>query len=91
MANYEGILQSEIARYAKTWGWLFRAVQWRGRRNCPDGFFARNGMIIFIEFKMPDEKPRVGQKEEIQTLRDAGVIVYVVDNLQDGYAIFDEV
>lgn len=91
MLNVETVLQGEIVRYAIMWGWTARLVQWRGRRNCPDAFFARNGVIIFIEFKVAGKKPRPGQKEEIQELIDAGVTVYVVDNLKDGYAIFDEV
>ncbi len=91
MANFETVLQNEVGRYAKSLGWLFRLVQWRGRRNCPDAFFAKDGVVILIEFKIPNEKPRPSQAEEHEALRESGVVVYVIDNLQDGYAIFDEV
>ena len=41
-----------------------------------------------VEFKRPGEKPRASQEKEIKRRRDKGTIVYVIDNIEDGYALF---
>lgn len=70
-------LACEMAEEA---GWFVRKLQWVGRRNAPDRFFAKGGRVVLIEFKAPGEKPRPGQDREIDRLRAAGVEVYVCDN-----------
>lgn len=61
-------------------GWFVRKLQWAGRRNAPDRFFAKDGRVVLIEFKRPDDQPRPGQAKEIAALHAAGVEVYVADN-----------
>lgn len=65
---------------AEAAGWLVRKLQWVGRRNAPDRFFAKGGRVVLIEFKRPDAGPRPGQEREIKALQAAGVEVYVADN-----------
>ena len=61
-------------------GWLVRKVQWVGRRNAPDRLFAKDGRVVFIEFKRPGGKLLRGQPREIEAFRAAGVEVFVADN-----------
>lgn len=70
-------------------GWIHRKLKWIGRRNAPDDFYAKAGRIVIVEYKSPDESPRIGQSREINELRDAGVEVHVIDRLKDAYALFD--
>lgn len=61
-------------------GWLVRKLAWKGRRNAPDRFFAKDGRVVLIEFKRPSGAARVTQEREIEALRSAGVEVYLADN-----------
>ena len=56
----------------------------------PDRMLIKNGVIIFIEFKAPNKKPRPLQKEVIEGLRRAGMIVGVVDDVEQGKRFIDE-
>lgn len=80
----ENYVVDEVVRRAKAAGWLARPLQWRGRRNAPDYFFARAGRVVLIEFKSPGETPRPGQEKEIARLRDAGVEVHAVSLIRAG-------
>ena len=53
-----------------------RKLQWIGRRNAPDRVFGFNGRTIFVEFKRPGERLRVGQDKEIDRMRAAGMEAY---------------
>lgn len=90
MSGFEHTLEELAVERAKARGWLYRKLQWIGRRHAPDRFFAKNGRAVFVEFKSPGEKPRPGQAKEIAALRAAGLDVRVIDNLRDAYALFEE-
>lgn len=82
----ESYIERETCRAAEANGWIIRKLQWVGRRAAPDRFFAKDGRVVLVEFKRPGEKPRPDQVREIRKLRDAGVEVRVIDNLEDGHA-----
>ena len=77
----EASIELAAVAWAERRGWLVRKLKWIGRRNAPDRLFARAGRVVLIEFKRPDEQPRVTQSREHRRLRDAGVEVHVVDDL----------
>jgi hypothetical protein len=85
-------LESEIeipaSDFAERCGWVSRKLSWFGRKDAPDRFYARRGRILLIEYKRPGEKPRGTQADEIALLREAGVEVHVIDNLEAAYALF---
>jgi len=85
------ILESEIERpahaFAKSRGWFAEKIMRTGRRGFPDHFFARNGLIILIEFKRPGEEPTLQQKKRHRELRLQGVPVFVVDSLEEAMRI----
>lgn len=76
----ESPLEDFACAEAEKAGWLVRKLQWVGRRNAPDRFFAKDGRVVLIEFKRPGGQPRPGQEKEIARLRGAGVEVYACDN-----------
>lgn len=76
----ESPIEDWVCGKAESAGWLVRKLQWVGRRNAPDRFFAKDGRVVLIEFKRPGKGARVGQEKEITALQAAGVEVHVVDN-----------
>lgn len=80
MALPESSLQDWACDRAAEAGWYHRKVKWAGRRNAPDNIFAKEGRVVFIEFKRTGETPRPGQEKEIKAMRDAGMEVYATDN-----------
>lgn len=68
--------------YAVSRGWFADKIMRTGRRGFPDHFFARKGRVILIEFKRPGEPPKSQQVIRHRELRDHGVEVFVVDNLE---------
>lgn len=85
------LLEREVERpaheYAKSRGWLADKIMRTGRRGFPDHFFARAGRIVLIEFKRPGEDATTQQKKRHRELREHGVEVHVVDNLDDAKRI----
>jgi hypothetical protein len=84
----ESYIEQQVIKRAKKNGWLVRKLQWIGRNGAPDRFFAKGGVIIFVEFKQTGKEPRPDQAEEHQTMRNYGVHVIVIDNIESGYAVF---
>lgn len=90
------MLEADIERYAarrvKAMGGEIRKVAWVGRRNAPDRVIwlprhlLRTGrystaFAIWVEFKRPGEKPRIGQLREHVRMRNLGQCVVVIDSL----------
>lgn len=76
----ESAIEDFVTDEAEKDGWVVRKLKWINRRNAADRFFAKEGRIVFIEFKAPGEKARPGQENEIKKLKDAGVEIHVCDN-----------
>ncbi|SON54242.1 VRR-NUC domain protein [Hartmannibacter diazotrophicus] len=83
-------VQNPVTAYAKSKGWLARRVQFIGRNGCPDSwFFKRKRRPIVIEFKDFGKEPNEQQMRQIKLLREYGLDVHVIDNYEDGCALFD--
>lgn len=86
----EAYIESKVCHYAKGKGWRNRKMQFIGRRGCPDRWFKRtNGQLVIIEFKDANGKLSPHQRREINWLKDHGFDVYVIDNVEAGFAVFD--
>ena len=83
-------VQRPVVAHAKKRGWK---VCWKmkieGRNGCPDFWFLRDGEWIVIEFKRPGGKLSAQQERRIAELRENGQPVHVIDNPEDGKALFD--
>lgn len=82
----ESPIEDWVCDKAEAAGWLVRKLQWVGRRNAPDRLFAKDGRVVFIEFKAPGKAPRVTQQREIDRMVAAGLEVYWTDNPLDALA-----
>lgn len=89
MREKEGV-EGPVTNYAISRGFIARKLKWIGRKGAPDRFFssARTGPFL-VEFKAPGKPLELIQEREIARLRKAGMTVYVIDNADDGRALFE--
>lgn len=78
----ESTLERTCCNHAKAHGWLVRKTVWVGRRGCPDRLFAKSGRAVWVEFKKPGGKTEPWQDREIARMLEAGLEVFVVDDMQ---------
>ena len=83
-------IETRVCDYAKDRGLLVYKFTSPARAAVPDRMFvAPSGKVFFIEFKATGEKATVPQTREHQRLRDHGVLVLVVDNVDEGKGVID--
>jgi hypothetical protein len=88
--HLEKYIEREVCDYAETLGILHRKLSSPAHRSVPDRLFAPSQKPIFlVEFKRAGEVPTILQEREHVRLRVQGVNVFVIDNIQDGYALMD--
>lgn len=80
-------IEKPACEYAEATGWFQCKMVSPGLRGMPDRFFARNAVLMFIEFKAPGEVATKQQERRHRELREHGVIVWVCDNLELAYAL----
>lgn len=86
----EAVIEQTVCDYAASRGYVERKMKYVGRRNCPDRFFfGPNATLVIIEFKKGGEPPNAGQKREHDLLRGRGFKINVIDDIEDGKALFD--
>jgi hypothetical protein len=56
-----------------------------------DTFYFDYGRSLHIEFKAPGKKPSRKQEDKIARLRDAGQLVLIIDNVEEGKQAIDAV
>ena len=83
----EADVQTAAVRGARGRGWFARRYKGPGRRSHPDYLFAKAGVVLWVEFKLPGNEPTPLQRLEIAEMRSHGLTVYWVDDLQDFQAI----
>lgn len=81
-------IEQPATEYAESRGWLIEKVVSNSRRGFPDRFCARRGRVMLLEFKAPGKEPTSQQLKRHKELRDQGVEVHWVDNLQDAKTLF---
>lgn len=80
-------IEQPASEYAESRGWFQDKIMKTSRGSFPDRFYARAGRIILIEYKAPDEEPNGKQLKRHRELREHGVEVFVVDNLDEAKEI----
>lgn len=83
----ENPIEQLVCDKAQREGWFVRKVKWISRRSAPDRLFAKDGRVLFIEFKSPGEKTEGGQSKEVQRMKEAGMEVHVCDGPFQAYRI----
>lgn len=85
----EANVEEKAIKRAKEQGFLYRKVAWIGRRGAPDRLFSRADTGPFlVELKAPGKTLAPHQAREIKRLREAGMTVHVIDNIDDAYELF---
>ena len=84
----EKSIEREGCDYAFRRGWREYKVTSPSSRGFPDRFYARHGVVILVEWKAPGEEATTQQAKRHRELREAGVTVYVIDNLDLAHEVF---
>ena len=86
------MLESKVQRdsidYAKERGWYCFKVHKSNRRGIIDYVCVRAGVVLFVEFKKPDEKPRRQQRKRHRELAEHGANVRSIDSMEQARALF---
>lgn len=82
-------VQRPVVAHAKKRGWLAWKMKIEGRNGHPDYNFYKDGTLLMIEFKRPGGKLSEQQVRRIAELGRHGFMVHVIDNPDDGKALFD--
>jgi hypothetical protein len=84
-------IEAKVCDYAKQRGLLVYKFTSPARAAVPDRLFILpSGRMFFCEFKRGGQKPTIPQEREIWRLRAYGVSVWVIDNVDAGLRMIDE-
>ena len=84
----EATVQSKTDAFAKAQGWQAYPFRSANHRGVPDRIYFKGGTTKLIEFKAEGKKPSPLQEKCIADLRREGMEVHVIDNVDDGKAVF---
>lgn len=84
----ESEIEKKVSLFAKSKNWLSYKFVSPANRAVPDRLYIKEGKVIFIEFKAPGKRPTKLQDKVINRIRDHGVEVYVIDDVDEGKKIF---
>ena len=90
-----GPLEKDIERtvcaFAREKGFLTYKFTSPNRRSVPDRLLiSPSGEVFFIEFKARGKKPTPGQAEEHRILREHQQLVFVIDTVESGKAVIED-
>jgi hypothetical protein len=87
----EKTIEKKTTDKAKALGWWACKLTSPSFAGIPDRMFIRNGRVVFIEFKRQGEKPRKLQEIVIRDMRFHGAEVYVIDSVEAGFELFENI
>ena len=80
-------LAQTCKRWARAHGWWVHKFRSPGHNASPDDVFAKNGVVLWVEFKRPGKRPTEMQQKVINEMLAAGLDVVWVDNIEDFKAV----
>lgn len=84
-------IEAKVCGYARERGLLAYKFTSPAHAAVPDRLFVLpSGRMFFCEFKREKQKPTPAQEREHLRLRQHKVSVYVIDNVDDGLRMVDE-
>lgn len=83
----ESSIEKALVAYAKTRGIYTRKFSSPSHRGVPDRIFVCDGNVLFLELKVPGNKPSPLQQAELDTLNKQGANAGWTDNIEDGKAV----
>ena len=89
MGKKENKIEQAVVDYAKDNGFLVRKYSSPGVPGGPDRIFYGHGTVFLLEFKTPSGVLSPEQKNEITRLKNHGVKVFIVSDIETGCQIID--
>jgi len=86
----ESKIEEAVCKYAEDLGWRVRKYVTPGHKGAPDRIFMRKGVVFWIEFKGPHGGLSALQEREIQRIKEDGFKVFVIDNIDEGKRVIQE-
>jgi hypothetical protein len=87
----EKVIEAAVVKFAQSKGCYVAKFTSPNRRSVPDRvFITPTGKVFFVEFKRGGEKPTLAQSVEHEKLRRVKALVFVVDNVERGKRIVEE-
>lgn len=84
-------IEERVGTYAKEQGFLVYKFTSPQRAAVPDRLYITpRGKVFFVEFKREGMKPTPAQQREHERLREQGVMVFVIDDVDKGRAMVDQ-
>lgn len=81
-------IEKRVCDYAKSLKMLCYKFTSPSRRSVPDRMFiCEDGEVWFAEFKRKGQKPTAAQEVEMKKLRDRGIHVSIIDDIEKGKQI----
>lgn len=87
----ESTIEKRVTDYAKEMGWQSFKFVSPNQKGVPDRIYIRDKVVMFIEFKALGKKPTKLQDLVISKITNEGVPVYIIDNVDDGIMLIDEI
>lgn len=87
----EKVIETKVCDYAKSKGMLAYKFTSPNRAAVPDRMFITEGFVFFIEFKRLGKRPTPQQTREIDRLTNHGMAAFVIDNIEDGKKLIDDI
>ena len=82
----ESRLQEKLLQILLDYGLLARAIEYRGRRDCPD-IVIIDPPTLWLEIKTETGTVRKGQRREHEKMRDRGGHVFVIRTEEELHAL----
>lgn len=82
-------IEGVVCKYAKSRGVLVYKFVSPAQRHVPDRIFIFMGHTFFVEFKRKGQKSTPAQSLEHERMRAHGVVVHVVDSVEQGKRVID--
>lgn len=84
-------IEAKVCAYARERGLLAYKFTSPARAAVPDRLFVMpGGFMFFCEFKRQGQKPTPAQEREHKRLREYDVAVFVIDNVEDGLRMVND-
>ena len=87
----EKTIESKVCNYAKKLGFLVYKILSPTSVGIPDRMFIYNKLVFFIEFKKPGGVISAKQNQIFNNMSSHSINVYIVNNLNQGIFIIDEI
>lgn len=76
------VVEKAATKWAEEQGWFSFKIERANKRGIPDRFYARKGVVVFVEFKGPREVIRPAQERRIAELVSQRIVAWVCRDLE---------